>query len=74
MPTQELKALTKTQALIVEFIKVFILDNSYSPTSKDIQKHFGFKSANAAFEHLKWIEKKGYIKRTPNIARSIVVL
>lgn len=72
--SQELKPLTKTQNLIFEFIKGFIDENSYSPTSKDIQKRFDFKSVNAAFEHLKWIEKKGYIKRTPNVARSIVVL
>jgi len=61
--SQELKPLTKTQNLIFEFIKWFIDENS-----------FAFKSVNAAFEHLKWIEKKGYIKRTPNVARSIVVL
>lgn len=71
---EKLKPLTMKQSVILNFIIKFISDNGYSPTSEDIKNHFQFNSANAAFEHLKWIEKKGYIKRTPNIARSIVVL
>lgn len=70
----EQKKLTEKQRTILDYIKVFISEMGYPPTSKDIQIHFKFNSANAAFEHLKWIEKKGYIKRTPNVARSIVVL
>lgn len=69
-----LKPLTEKQNSIFEYIKKHINDLGYSPTSKEIQKHFDFNSGNAAYEHLKWIEKKGYIKRTPKIARSIVVL
>lgn len=69
-----MKALTMKQEAILDYIKVFISEMGYSPTSKDIQHHFKFNSANAAYEHLNWIEKKGYIKRTPNVARSIVVL
>lgn len=69
-----MKPLTDAQQKILDFIKDFIEDNSYSPTSKEIKEHFKFNSINAAYEHLGWIEKKGYIKRTPKIARSIVVL
>ena len=69
-----LKPLTTKQALILKYIVSYIDEWSYAPTSKDIQKAFGFQSANGAYEHLNWIEKKGYIKRTPGIARSIVVL
>ena len=69
-----LKPLTDTQQKILSFICDFIEENSYSPTSKEIMTHCNFNSPNAAYEHLKWIEKKGYIKRTPKIARSIVVL
>ena len=70
----EQKKLTDKQGAILDYIKDFISEMGYPPTSKDIQLHFKFNSPNAAFEHLKWIEKKKYIKRTPNVARSIVVL
>ena len=70
----ELKPLTAKQQLIYEYIKKHISELGYSPTSNDIKEEFGFQSANGAYEHLNWIEKKGYIKRTPYVARSIVVL
>ena len=69
-----MRALTEKQRSILDYIVDYISDNGYSPTSKDIKEHFGFKSVNGAYDHLSWIEKKGYIKRTPNVARSIVVL
>jgi len=70
----ELKPLTDKQQMILDYVVSYIGDNGYSPTSKDIQLAFGFQSVNGAYEHINWIEKKGYIKRTPNVARSIVVL
>ena len=69
-----MKKLTDKQAGILAYIKGFIDANGYSPIAKEIQSQFGWASQNAAIEHLNAIEKKGYIKRTPKIARSIVVL
>ena len=69
-----MKKLTDKQSAILTYIKDYIVSNGYSPIAKDIQSQFGYASQNAALEHLNAIEKKGYIKRTPKIARSIVVL
>lgn len=69
-----MKKLTDKQTAILDYIKGFIADNGYSPIAKEIQSRFGYASQNAAIEHINAIEKKGYIKRTPKIARSIVVL
>ena len=69
-----MKKLTDKQLAILTYIKGFITNNGYSPIPKEIQSQFGYASQNAAIEHLNAIEKKGYIKRTPKIARSIVVL
>lgn len=69
-----MKKLTDKQAAILTYIKGYIVSYGYSPIAKDIQSKFGYASQNAALEHLNAIEKKGYIRRTPKIARSIVVL
>jgi repressor LexA len=41
------------------------------PTRAEIAKFFGFKSANAAEEHLKALAKKGYIEMLPGTSRGI---
>ena len=69
-----MKQLTEKQLAIFNYIKEFIAENGYSPIAKEIQEEFGYASQNAAIEHLLLIEKKRYIRRTPKIARSIVVL
>lgn len=69
-----MKQLTEKQDAIFIYIKGFIEANGYSPVAKEIQNQFGYASENAACEHLNAIERKGFIKRTPKIARSIVVL
>ena len=45
--------LTARQAQILELIRQYITDTGYPPTRADIAKELGFKSANAAEEHLK---------------------
>ena len=69
-----MKELTLKQEAILTYVKSFIADNGYAPIPKEVKVFFGYASENAAIEHLNAIEKKGYIKRTPKIARSIVVL
>jgi repressor LexA len=41
------------------------------PTLEEICDRFGFKSPNAAREHLRLIEQKGYLKRAQRRARGI---
>lgn len=69
-----MEKLTDKQKSILDFIRGFIEDNGYAPVAKEINLHFGYSSLNASTQHLNAIERKGYIKRTPNISRSIVVL
>src|SRR5260370_33447004 len=42
------------------------------PSSREIQAHFGFHSQTAAMNHLRALERKGVIMRTPGKARSAV--
>ena len=54
-----MKNLTKRQTEIFNYIKDEIENNGYPPTRSEISKTFGFKSPNAAEDHLKALKKKG---------------
>lgn len=68
-----LKALTKRQNEVLEFIKEYTMKNLKPPTIREICKKFNFKSTNAAHSVLKALEKKGYIKRANFKARNITI-
>ncbi|WP_027859124.1 transcriptional repressor LexA [Marinobacterium jannaschii] len=63
--------LTKRQTEVLECIKRHIDDTGYPPTRADIAKDLGFKSANAAEEHLKALARKGAIEMIPGTSRGI---
>lgn len=42
------------------------------PSTREIQKHFGFASQTAAMSHLRALERKGVIKRLENRARGVI--
>lgn len=67
----ELKPLTNRQQQIFDLIKDNIQDTGMPPTRAEIAAFFGFKSANAAEEHLKALAKKGYIEMLPGTSRGI---
>jgi repressor LexA len=67
----ELKPLTPRQQQVFDLIKDNIEDTGMPPTRAEIATFFGFKSANAAEEHLKALAKKGYIEMLPGTSRGI---
>lgn len=69
--TTELPSLTKRQQQIYDLIKEKIQETGMPPTRAEIAKFFGFKSANAAEEHLKALAKKGYIEMLAGTSRGI---
>ena len=66
-----LRPLTPRQEQIFDLIKERISDVGMPPTRAEIADFFGFKSANAAEEHLKALAKKGYIEMMPGTSRGI---
>ena len=64
-------ALTARQTQVLELIRQYIMDTGYPPTRADIAKELGFKSANAAEEHLKALARKGAIEMIPGTSRGI---
>ncbi|MGB0895556.1 MAG: transcriptional repressor LexA [Parashewanella sp.] len=66
-----MRPLTPRQAEILELIRSNISETGMPPTRAEIARTLGFKSANAAEEHLKALAKKGYIEIMPGTSRGI---
>ena len=66
--------LTRRQAQILELIRSYILEEGRPPTRAEISGIIGFKSANAAEEHLKALARKGAIEMIPGASRGIRLL
>ncbi|MFT7491542.1 MAG: repressor LexA [Pseudohongiellaceae bacterium] len=63
--------LTSRQKQVLDLIKDHITETGYPPTRADIAKQLGFKSANAAEEHLRALARKGFIEIVPGASRGI---
>ena len=57
--------LTARQAEILELIRSYIADEGCPPTRAEIAESLGFRSANAAEDHLRALERKGVIEMIP---------
>lgn len=65
--------LTPRQQLVLDYIREFVAKHQYAPTIREIADEFGITSPNGVMCHLKALEKKGHIKRSPIASRSIVL-
>lgn len=63
--------LTPRQQQILEFIKEHIELSGYPPTRAEIAQYLGFKSVNAAEEHIKALARKGAIEIVEGASRGI---
>ena len=66
-----MKGLTPRQSEILHMIQEFIADSGMPPTRAEIARELGFKSANAAEEHLRALQKKGVLDLLPGASRGI---
>jgi repressor LexA len=65
------KQLTDRQRRVYELIRELILTRGYGPTVREIGEAFGIKSPNGVMCHLRALERKGLIRRSPNKSRAI---
>ena len=63
--------LTARQQQVLNIIRQHIDATGFPPTRADIAKELGFKSANAAEEHLKALARKGAIEMIAGTSRGI---
>ena len=66
-----MRELTPRQKQILEMIQEFIAETGMPPTRAEIAAELGFKSANAAEEHLRALQKKGVLELLPGASRGI---
>ena len=66
-----MRQLTPRQREILELIQDFIAEYGMPPTRAEIAKELGFKSANAAEQHLRALQKKGVLELLPGASRGI---
>jgi repressor LexA len=66
-----MQALTQRQQQILDWIKSYISESGMPPTRADLSRAMGFKSPNAAEEHLRTLQRKGAIEMLPGASRGI---
>jgi repressor LexA len=65
--------LTARQREVLEFVRQFMAKAGYPPTVREIGAHFGFVP-RSIFDHLKALERKGYLRRDGAKSRSLHLL
>ena len=63
--------LTGRQEQILNFIREYLAETGFPPTRSEIAQEMGFKSPNAAEEHLRALARKGAIEMLPGTSRGI---
>lgn len=66
--------LTPRQTEILDMIHEFMVNEGCPPTRAEISDYFGFRSPNAAEDHLKALARKGVIELVPGSSRGIRIL
>jgi len=63
--------LTARQTEVLQLIADFLQATGFPPTRAEIAAQLGFRSPNAAEDHLRALERKGYIEMLPGASRGI---
>jgi repressor LexA len=66
--------LTARQQQVFDLIRDNLEETGYPPTRAEIAQKLGFKSANAAEDHLKALARKGAIEMIPGASRGIRII
>ena len=69
-----LDPLTDRQRSVLAFIEAQIRQMGYPPTIREIGQHLGMRSTNGVNDHLKALERKGYVRREGNKSRTLRVI
>ena len=66
-----MQGLTARQEQTLDFIRQSIQERGYPPTLREIGLHFGIRSTNGVNDHLRALEKKGYLQREDLKSRAL---
>jgi len=65
------RKLAERQEKILKFLEVYLKDNGYPPTIREIGKNIGVKSTSLVSYYLDQLESRGYIIRDRAVSRGI---
>ena len=63
--------LTQRQQMVLDFIRQSISDRGYPPTLREIGARMGIRSTNGVNDHLRALERKGYLTREDMKSRAL---
>ena len=66
-----MQPLTERQEMILQFIRASIRERGYPPTLREIGAHMGIQSTNGVSDHLRALERKGYLRREDMKSRAL---
>ncbi len=66
-----MQGLTKRQSQTLEFIRRSIEERGYPPTLREIGEYMGIRSTNGVNDHLRALERKGYLRREDMKSRAL---
>jgi repressor LexA len=69
-----MQGLTKRQAQTLDFIRQSIDQRGYPPTLREIGESMGIRSTNGVNDHLRALERKGYLRREDMKSRALRVV
>jgi repressor LexA len=72
--SKEMKAATPRQNEALDAIRALWKKLGYAPTYKEIADEMGLRSCQSIVTHLRLLEKKGLITRTPGTQRTVRVV
>ena len=66
-----MQKLTQRQKMVLEFIQTTITVDGYPPTLREIGNFMGIRSTNGVNDHLRALERKGYLTRKDMKSRTL---
>src|SRR5512142_3373741 len=69
-----MQGLTRRQEQTLEFIRRSIEERGYPPTLREIGEYMGIRSTNGVNDHLRALERKGYLRREDMKSRALRVV
>ncbi len=67
-------ALTDRQQTLLDFIKAFVTKHSYMPSLQEMATALELASLQGVKDHLRALERKGYLRRVPGRRRALELL
>ena len=63
--------LTKRQSEVFEFVRSYLSRRGYAPSIEEIRDFLGLSAVSTVHKHLKFLEEKGLLTRTPHQSRGL---